>query len=218
MSVNYSITFTNHSGNNGDFCLFQTLPTEMPNLMSLAWQAKRCNNKTVLDIDWNINYSATWSQTGTLTPGVRYRASENYDVDITDPAKNSVQLTMYEGAYMFTNPSKHAPKGNIGIYTEGEIPNNDVSVGVAMGGKSAFAMMARPNWNLLLSPHPVYWAVFGTFKEGEVLDVTSMSNIIKLDFPINKYHLDVLLDEGNNWTVTDLLTSNKIFRESLVQK
>lgn len=97
-------------------------------------------------------------------------------------------------------------------------PNNDVSVGIAMGGKSAFAMMARPNWNLILSPHPVYWAVFGTFKEGEVLDVTSMSNIVKLNFPINKYHLDILLDEGNNWTVEDLLTSNKMFRESLAQK
>lgn len=204
MGTGYSVSFHNRSGDDGKFCIFQK-PAEAnrDNVMSLAWLVHQVNDKTDIDIDWTIDYSFVWSETGVLKPGVRFKASEVRGADPLDVMSNVVHFAKPNESYKFVDPTTEemcAP-GQLSIFTGLEIPKNHASIGIGMSGEGVFAINAQPNAVTSFIVHPEYWVIFGNYQKGEVIDIQLMTKAQKIEFKSNQYNIDITLDSTNSWKI-----------------
>lgn len=212
----YTLNFINNSTLSGNFCIYQTDPSQEinKNIFSLVWFSKYCHPNTKCKFQWSIEYSFVWAETGVLIPGVIFEASENLSASLTDTSKNSIGFTNQNGAYRFIDTKKSTSEGSLGIYTDNTIPTSGVSIGIGMAGKPVFVKEASPNYNFTFQPHPQYWVAFGDFEEGTVLDVNSVTNSRNVVYPVNIYSQTAILEKNNTWTIQSRQQRNNIFRMS----
>lgn len=199
MGTKYQLSVKNDSFNSGSICVYQTIPDQDRNLFSLAWFSKACHPGTTVTFGWTIDYSFCWSQSGILKPGVVFNATEKKAADPSDPSNNATGFSKQEGAYLFTPAKTHPSDGCLGIYLDNTIAHGEAAVGVGMGGQAAFAATASPNYSMTFSPHPQYWVVFGTFQEGEVMDLNRCTGTCNVKFPTNVYKKELTLRDDNTW-------------------
>lgn len=197
----YSVIFKNNSTMLGDVCIYQSDPNITdPQVMSLAWFAKRAYPTTECDFFWTIDYSFVWDETGILKPGVLFKASQNWNADLLN--SNKVSFTHADGAYTFKDQEIGPAQGKLYINEDNTVPPNQASVGIGMSGAGTFVRQCQPNMNLIFSPHPQYWITFGNYEQGVVLDITEITNAANLAFPVNVYTMIAELNQNNTWTVT----------------
>lgn len=60
----YSLSVTNNSNLFGNICVFQTLPDQPENMVSLAWFSEPAHPGTTVEFDWSIIYNFVWSRQG----------------------------------------------------------------------------------------------------------------------------------------------------------
>lgn len=197
----YSLRVTNNSNLFGNICVFQTLPDQPENMVSLAWFSEPAHPGTTVEFDWSIKYNFVWSRQGELIPGVTFKASQTIDTEPSDITKNSIGFTKEAGAYRFTETSRTTKSGTLGIYTDQTVPHGEASVGVGMSGSGTFAVTATPNYNFSFTPHPKYWVVFGTYEKGEVMDIESLTNTAEIIFEPDVYAMKAILKNDNTWEV-----------------
>ncbi len=198
---NYSLTFINNSNLEGDACVYQQDPDlGVENVQTLAWFTKSAAPTTQLIFDWSIDYSFVWSQTGNLVPGVVFTASQTWAADLS--STNQVTFTDENGAFTFENQTQGAEEGSLYISEDGTIPVGEASVGIGMSGFGTFAVDAEPNYNLVFTPHPEYWITFGTYTQGEVMNISESTNSAQISFPDNVYAMTATLNADNTWTIT----------------
>lgn len=204
----YTLTAINNSTNAGNFCVFQQDPDlGVSNVLSLAWFSKFAHPSTVVKFTWTIEYNFVWSETGVLTPGVVFDASQTFDADL----QNSNQITLtYAGGYNFINQTKGPKPGILYIKEDSTIPPKQASVGIGMSGFGTFVVQAQPNLNLNFSPHPRYYIAFGNFTQGEVLDISEMTNVAEVAFATNVYSMTAILGADNGWTVKSTKALNTL--------
>ena len=200
----YSIVFENDSPNNWTFVCFQNQPTGLPNdYVSLAWFAQPAAPNTKIIFSWQIDYSFVWSQTGTLTPGVVFTASQTFPTQGLT-AQNEISFTREpNGAFNFVNQTT-GPSGALTINQESTIPFNTASVGIGMSGAGTFAVPAQPNINVTFVPTPTYYIAFGqSVQQGEVLNIAQFSDVKQVIFPVNQYEVTAVLQANNTWSIQD---------------
>lgn len=201
MGTKYKLTVNNKSKNYGNICVFQTLPEQPDNLLSLAWFSKAAHPETTVEFNWTTDYNFVWSNQGELKPGVTFKASQVKEADPSNIAKNTIGFTKQYDAYRFNETEKTTKEGRLGIYTDQTVPHGEASVGIGMSGNGTFAVTATPNYNFVFQPHPRYWIAFGTYTVGEVMDIESMSNIVEVVFDPDIYSKNVTLKEDNTWKI-----------------
>lgn len=209
MSDQYKLTFVNQSNLPGVLCVYQKMPNgNMPNIMSLAWLTKAVAKDTELDLYWTVDYSFVWSETGSLKPGVTFKASQVVPADLQ--YKNQITLNKTAtpsdplSAYTFVGqPVQGTPTGSLIINQGNFVEPNKVSVGIGMSGNGVFAVQGEPNINALFTPHPNYYVTFGNYQQGTVLDITQITNMQEITFPPNVFSRKVTLGTNNLWTVQE---------------
>ncbi|WP_202919386.1 hypothetical protein [Saccharothrix deserti] len=202
-----------------DMCVFQKDPSiGVPDVMSLAWFAKSSHPTTQQTFRWTIDYSFVWSETGTLKPGVFFDASQTWPADpgVVKPstptvAGNQIGFGRPEGAYTFTSaPTPGAEAGTLYVKQGSDLPLRQASVGIGMSGAGAFAVQAQPNLNLNFTPHPTYFLAAGTYQQGEVLNVGTITNVLPVEFPPNVYSMTATLNPDNSWTLVSTAEINAL--------
>lgn len=175
MSTTYTLSIDNQSTQSGDFCIFQEIPdVNVPNIVTLAWLSKTAHPTSVLTFDWSLDYSFFWSTQRDLRAGARVKAVQSWPANLT--TNNKVTLDRSDDAYTFVDLTQGAYGGNLYIHQTGQVQSDDASVGIAMSGKGAFAVSSQPNMNIIMTPKPTYYVVFGQFIEGEVIDIAEVTN------------------------------------------
>jgi hypothetical protein len=221
----YTLRVNNNSTNMVDMCTFQKDPNiGVPNVMSLAWFAKTAWPSTNLAFRWTIDYSFSWSETGELKPGVYFDASQTWPADpsvdgvSTDRSGgNQIGFSHESNAYRFTStPTPGAQTGSLYIKQDAKIPLKQASVGIGMAGSGTFAVQSQPNLNLTFTPHPKYFLAAGTFTQGEVLDVGSITNPVEIRFPANVFSMTATLNEDNTWTVVPSVKENALLHKQVI--
>lgn len=197
MATAYSVKITNNSLLNGKICLFQKMPEQPNHIFSLAWYSKQCNKGSNIKFGWNVEYCATWAETGILKPGITFEAGASKAVDPGNVNENSLGFTYVQGGFTFEDTAKKAPAGTIGIYTSNIIPNGQASFGVGMNGESAFATQAYMNLNFIFTPKVKYYLLFGNYEQGVVMDLTTSTDAFELKFPLNVNYREIELGEDN---------------------
>ncbi|UGA38179.1 hypothetical protein JOS77_30645 [Chromobacterium haemolyticum] len=127
----------------------------------------------------------------------------------TQPEPIKINFNYQNKAFGFLDASQDGGRGTLSIHTEGSIPPNRASIGVGMNGTPVCAVQAMPNDNVSFVFHPRYYAAFGSFTKGEVLDVNKISDSVELRFDPGVYSLVVTLDKQFNWHVEDALSFNE---------
>lgn len=202
MSTKYKLTVKNDSKNYGDICVYQTLPDQPDNMRSLAWFSKSAHPGTSVEFEWTMDFSFIWSEQKELNPGVHFRAAQVMGADPADITKNSVGFMKQYDAYRFCETKKTTKEGILGIYTDQTVPHGEASVGIGMSGNGTFAVTATPNYNFTFLPHPRYWVAFGTYQEGEVVDIESMTNAIEIVYDPDVFERTVALQSDNTWCLS----------------
>ncbi len=210
--MQYSLNVINHSLMSGSACVYQ----ESPNLaqqgfMKLAWFTKAMHPETQSAFQWNVDYSFVWAETGKLSSGVLFLASQVVSADLS--TKNRISLDYSGGAYYFQTPAIQGPQqGNLYIDESPNIPSaNTTSVGVGMSGYGTFAAQAGPNLSAVYTPHPTYYITFGTYEQGQVMDATISTPCAEIKFPPNVYSMTAILGADNKWTIQTTADANAKF-------
>ncbi|HEU5475596.1 MAG TPA: hypothetical protein VFV67_33560 [Actinophytocola sp.] len=175
----------------------------VPNAVSLAWLVAPAWPGTTVTFEWTLDYSFQWSQTGTLKPGVVFRAQQIRPADPESLNSNQIQFDYLQNAFTFLpgNAIGTPQLGSLYIRELSGIPANTAMVGIGMSNAGTFAVPAQPNTNLVFTPHPEYWITAGTFTHGEVLDIEQITNEVGVPFDAT-FAMSAVLDSQNNWTVS----------------
>lgn len=199
--MNYTLKFENQSRNIGSVCIYQTdlSANQDNNAISLAWFAKRTHPQTNVNFEWQADYSFVWSEIGELKPGIIFEASEVIAVDLQ--SLNKIMFDYKQEEFFFTSGGSNGQVGSLEISETCNIPFNTASVGVGMSGAGTFVKPAQPNMNIKITPHPEYWITFGNYEQGEVLDISEITNKQKIVFAPNQYSITAILQEDNTWKI-----------------
>lgn len=200
MSYTYTLTVNNHSSHSDYLMVFQNDPGSFsPDAMAVAWFSKYSNPgpNVVVEFTWTIDWGFSWADTGVLAAGVKYVASDQREAG---PTTNQITLD-YNGAFQFTNQGPGPDPSRFYIAETGNIPvDSSGSVGMTMSGSTVYATQARPNNNLTFSPHPSYYIAYGNYQPGEVIDVNTVNNPLRLDYQTGVYSLGVTLNADDSWS------------------
>ncbi|MEO1085625.1 MAG: protein rhiA, partial [Acidobacteriota bacterium] len=154
---------------------------------------------TEVEFNWTIDYSFVWSEEGVLTPGVVFKASQTWDANLT--SLNQISLNKLGAAYTFQDQQQGPRSGTLSILQSNLVTPQQASVGIGMSGFGTFAVPGQPNVTAMFTPHPEYWITFGKYQQGEVLDITTITESARIQFPANVSSMDVTLNADNTWTV-----------------
>lgn len=203
MSTRYSLKVVNNSTERRDLCVYQK-PVDLgvENVIILAWMTAVAHPKTTVTFEWNLDYSFTWSLSGTLKPGITFKAEQSQEADLNDVNKNQVQFTRKDGAYTF-QPGKAAgtpQTGRLYIQQSPTVQANDALVGIGMSNSSMFAVKSQPNMSLVFSPHPEYWIAAASYDHQSVIDIDQVTNQVKVPYDATTA-MTATLDSANTWQV-----------------
>lgn len=198
MSDLYTLNVQNNSTQTGSFCVFQEQPDiNLPGITTLAWLAKPAHPSTLLEFEWGLDYSFVWSKSTNLKPGTIVKTSQAWDANLS--TMNKVKFDLSDGAYTFADQEQGAHEDNLYIEQTNRITSNDACVGIGMSGKGTFLVSSQPNMNIIMTPKPTYWLVFGDFKEGEVLDTTKITETaLRLEYKGTRA-MNVEFTGNNTW-------------------
>ncbi|HEU4562256.1 MAG TPA: hypothetical protein VFS20_30785 [Longimicrobium sp.] len=197
----YSVVFVNNGSDIANACIYQQDPDlANPNVMSLAWLTKAAAPTTRVVMTWQLQYDFVWSETGILAPGVVFNASQALNASPT--GLNQATFSKQGGAYLLTSEQQGGKAGSLYIQSDSTIPSKQASVGVGMSGFGTFAVQAEPNKTVTFTPHPEYWITFGTYTQGEVMNIQDLTTQAgQIQFPPNIYSMTATLNDDNSWTI-----------------
>jgi hypothetical protein len=208
MKTQYTVNIRNNAASSDYLMVFQNDPGSFSSdALSLAWFSKYSNPGSSVKFTWTVDWGLSWCETGSLQPGVVFDASQLWS---GTQGENETILD-YNLAYFFGANSKGPDASCLYLVESSNIPvNSDCAVGVTMSGSTVYATQALPNTTLTFSPHPVYYLAYGSFEQGQVLNVSSINNPLELVYPTGVYSLDVTLNADNTWsTPQTLVEANK---------
>ena len=130
---------------------------------------------------------------GRLQPGINFSALGMKDCDPT--GANTTNFTI-------TNNTPGLSSGTLKIVDGRDVPPNKYAVAVAMSQNGVFAVNAGPNLTHVFTPTPSYWVTaMQDVKQGNVMDIKTVTQNTELKFPPNVYSLTATLQADNTWAV-----------------
>lgn len=206
MGTTYSLTVQNNSTQFQDLCVYQK-PVDLgvPNAIPLAWLAAPAWPGTTVTFTWTLDFSFMWSQTGSLKPGVLFKAQQVVATDPDNLTANQIQFDFRDGAFTFVQGgAAGTPElGSLYIRQLSGVPANAALVGIGMSNAGTFAVPVQPNINLVFTPHPEYWVTAGTFTQGQVVDTEEITNEAEVPYD-GTFSMNAVLDSSNLWTISSI--------------
>jgi hypothetical protein len=193
----HTLRFHNKSGKTQTFVCYQPPPHDDSG-MALAWFAMPIASGVEVNFRWRQSYDLVWLETGSLTPGVQFTASEV--VPATQPTGNRITLTNADGAFSFVGQGAGQPN-QFTVACDGTIPQDTVSVGIGMSGSPIEVVQAAPNMQFMFAPYANYWVTIADVTQGEVLDLSALGHKAQVVFPPNVMAMTATLNADQTWTV-----------------
>ena len=201
-STTYTVTVINDSADAWKFYVFQQ-PPSIANNLSLAWFASpyKIAPKDQIQFQWNIQYSFVWSDTGIVKPGVKFTATGLKDCDPQN--KNLTTFDFINDTPQLSDPTSGGIAGSLLIKDGPSVSSDTFAVGVGMSGKGTYVVNAGPNLKHKFTADPLYFVVAADeVVEGQVMDITTITQSGSLIFPPNVLDLTATLLADNTWKIT----------------
>ena len=196
--MQYQVIIINNSRSFGDVCLFRKTPdASKDQWKSLAWQSQMLCPEGKRVMSWNEDYAFFWSNTGVLEPGAKcfsphLMESGNHE---------SIHLVSNREGASFRKPEISSADG-MEIQIGKNIPNGEISSGIAINNKPCFIQMARPMTTQTIYTGSDYYINFGNFEESTILGEEQMQGAVKVEFPANVHTLYAVYNADHTWSIS----------------
>ena len=202
-----TLNLVNNSSTAGSLMVFQQLGQGNS---SLAWFARYAYPGTTLRFDWDDSaYDFVWSACGQITPGITITASQTVAADLASGNQIAFSYDSANRTFNLHDRSSGQPSGTLIVRQDNSIPGNAVAVGIGMSGAPTVVVQGQPNMTLMFTPKPTYWVAFGTFQQGQVLDIESITQPVQVEFPYNVVSMTATLNADMTWAITSNILSAK---------
>jgi hypothetical protein len=198
------LTCINNGYQNWQFYLYQKVSPqhEEGKRFPLVWLASRYlvrpNDRCWFT--WTVDYSFVWDAVGVLKPGVNFRGRGQQPCSVSG---NNSTVFDFDPAPGLSVPTQGSPPDSLIIHDGSNIPPNEFSVGIGMGGSGIFVEQVGPRVVHYFTPMPNYWvAASNNTKAGDILDVETIALTAEVEFPTNIYDLTATLNGDNTWTIS----------------
>jgi len=202
MSAKYTLTVKNNSTRRGDFAIFQESPNvNVPNVVTLAWFAKSAHPTATLEFQWDTDYSFVMADSAASGTGETIRARQVSPCNLS--TSNKIALQKGGGDYSLKDQSQGETAGSLYIEESEDVGANDVLVGIGMSGNPSFLVPSQAGMEVVFTPQPAYWITFGSYTQGELIDVAqAKENAIKLKFD-DVTDMLVTFGEDGAWNISE---------------
>lgn len=199
----YALRLTNNSPLGGHMCLYLRHPDQEtdPELYSLAWQAQNCPPGATITFSWTLEFGFAWAETGPLGPGAFFEPAQTIGADPSAAGKRSVIFQGHGQGYDFNSGSAEPEAGYLNFQTDHSVPTNRMAVALTVSGRPAFARPAGPNLGFTFQPEPRYWAAFGPYEPGQVLDFSELALTTEIVFPSGKRSAQAAFQRDCTWEI-----------------
>ncbi|GAA4234301.1 hypothetical protein GCM10022254_38930 [Actinomadura meridiana] len=203
----YSLTVINESEfaqGSPDIAMFAVLPeAEQGHALSTVWRHHVIHPGNRHTFCWDIEWGFAWSAQGT-EKGKPWSGGGTSAADPTSPAKCAVRFDYKHDAFLFEEMTQDPAPDHDMLYIEntGAVPIPSVqnsSVGVTLNGTPVCVTNGGPNLVEFFTLHPVYYVAAGNYKHTQMVDVTTLTQALTLDYSAGTKALTVTLDAENNW-------------------
>lgn len=183
-------------------------PAEHNNL-AVAWLAKYAYPGTQVRFTWDdADLCFVWAGTGQLSPGIIVDASQIVPANLQQNNGITLSYDAQNRTFRLHDPKNGGAPGTLFVQQDATIPMNAVATGIGMAGKASTVVQAMPNMITMFTPRPGYFLCFGNLVQGQLLDLSSLTQPQPVEFPPNVYALTATLGPDNQWTVvSDILTT-----------
>lgn len=198
----YTVECLNQSPVPWYFFLYQQLPQQPGNVLSLAWMASpfKIAPGARISFRFSPDYNFLWAATGMLQPGVIASASQIVSCNPVDA--NQTTFSVNDNTPSISEAMPGGQPGNLTIGTAANVPNMTYATGIGMSGSGTFLMQAMPNTMQVYAPHPIFRvASANQIQTGQVLD-QSIAGGAEIVFPPNVYKVYATLSNQQTWTVS----------------
>lgn len=188
---------TNESASAGTVCIFQTLRKPLPDPLTLAWMTKAMAPASRALFDWEERFELHWRE---REPAITSWQSLAVDPDGT----NDVTLTYdrRRGFYAFRNAVTGPKPGKLYLRQGGDIPLRRAQIGLGMDGRALQFVDAQPNVTFVVRTAVRYWIAFGSFTEGEAIDLATLrGSIAELPFSGGIRALEAVFRSDHHWQI-----------------
>lgn len=199
----YTLKFINESRNAWTFCVYLSPPqVNAPDVQAMAWLTADAAPTTHVSLSWTLDYGFTWLRTASISHGkVIVTSSQVWPADLEQ--KNQITYTAKHGLPTFASPGEGANSGSLYIGQDRRVDANKSLVGFAIAGSPVYTVPAQPNVDLIFTPDPHYWVTFGRFVQGQVLDLSEITNSAPVVFSPNTHNMVARLNADNLWSIEE---------------
>jgi rhizosphere induced protein len=197
--MQFELVAVNGTSRTETFCLYQPPEGGGGSSSTVAWFTKNAAPNARITFRWELSYDFVWGETGPLTPGAIFDASQVLAGNLT--TENTVGLTYQNRAVSFTNLSQGPQQGTMMVQCDSSIPPQMLAAGLGMSGSATYVMQAAPNMHLMFTPRPNYFLAFGNFTRGQILVPDEIQNPTQINFPPNIFSMTATLNANGTWTI-----------------
>lgn len=166
-----------------------------------AWIVQEIGRGNTREYGWNIVYRFVWSAQRTEN-GYAWSATNSAEADPNSKTKCAITFT-HDGDFKFEPKQVAAPYGDhLAIHSTSQVPppsRTPSSVGISIDGKTVVVADSGPNLTATFTLHPTYYIGAGSFTQGEMIDVASMTDLHEIKYQNNEIARWVTLNPDNTW-------------------
>jgi rhizosphere induced protein len=146
---------------------------------------------------WTETFALHWRERDARTS---ITASQTRDADLDGHNQVTLSFDRRRRAYSFRHHRRGPRRGKLYILQDDSVPLRRADIGVTMSGRLVHLVRAQPNVGLIFRPEAEYWIAFGTFTEGEPLDLRALSrHAARIPFATGITALKATVDTANIW-------------------
>jgi hypothetical protein len=197
-TMTYTISVTNQTSAQGNFCLFQETKDEEN--MPIAWQVFNTGPFGTLKSQWSTEYSYVMGAAGeNLLTGTVFKPTQSIKADFN--LGNLITLTQESGTPTFKDLREKIYDSRLTVQCDSTVKQFQTAVGIGFSNLPIFISRANADsyCNFYLSSK--FKIGFGNFTQGEVLDSNLFYHDAVIEFPIHKFSCEVILTAEGTWSV-----------------
>lgn len=194
---NYNLIVKNESGEEGYALIFCKQPdANSPDIQTYAWQSKFLYSGVNATFTWQLQWAFMWKQINSV--------NESQQLVPTDLKTNNKITLDYDAghqAFHFSNQEQGDYAGNVYIQETMNVPSDMAQVGLALSGHPAFLINSQPNMNVIITPKPSYFLVFGSHEDTGPVSIDQYTKALEIRFPPNIYSLTATINQDGTISV-----------------
>jgi hypothetical protein len=193
----YNLIVNNESTEEGYALIFCQKPdANTPDVQTYAWLSKFLYPGVKADFSWQMQWAFMWKQINSI--------NESQQIVLTDLQTNNKITLDYDAghqAFHFADQAQGDSPGSLYIEESANVPNGMAQVGLALSGHPAFLVNSQPNMNVVITPKPSYFLMFGTHEDQGPISIEQYSKAVALNYPPNIYSLTATIRQDGSISV-----------------